>query len=403
MQKIDLAILRDEWMVDSSFIDTAQSFLNQYLAGKEISVGLFSKLSIPDVPEHIALIPVNGVMTKADICGGYGTRTLSNMVADASNNPAIKGIILFYESVPGGQVDGTEEFANSIAKATSIKPTIGVYSGMCCSAGVWTITQNKEVYALSKTSLFGCFGTMAKVLKKDPDAEKYEIIVSDLSPLKNIESTDQQAYKDNFLNPAAQIFKDAVQAGRNGKMSSESEKEVFSGISMVSTKAKATGAIDGIMSFDQVLKRMEYLIKKQPQIKAMANNNTAQQEGNFVFQNVLQAAKADAAIPVEEGFALSEDQLNNVDAHIAAQAQSIESLQAQLNDANASLRSANESEVIAQTQIAALTQEVTDLKAGAAVTPPDPNVAADPLSTDKSKFMTSADIKKSEQAKKFGA
>ena len=380
MQALDFQILRGNWMISESSLQACYEAALNYFAGKEISTGLFSKLSLPDVPNNVALIPINGVMTKADVCGGMGTRSIANAIAAAAADPNKSSILLYFENVPGGQVDGTEALAQAIIAAKAQKPVISMTSGMTCSAGVWAASQSTEWYATSATDNIGCIGVVGRM--KNPaaaDSADYVDVYADQSPDKNAEFRSVEVMKKNILNPTAQMFQNAVMAGRGNKLKIEKEG-LLTGSTMVATAAKSGGLIDGVMPMQKVIQRASYLGKKNNTTTMSATN-----EGTFVFQNILQAAGATAAIPVTEGFALTETEMNTLDASIAAQAQALAAATDNATAATAQVQTLTETIAAnataateAQSKIATLQARVTELEKKPAATI-DPAAAADPV------------------------
>ncbi len=372
-------------MMTESSIQAYAELAKEYLAGNVISTGLFSKLTIPDVPDNIALIPINGAMTKADICGGMGTRSLSEALSQAAADPSKSSIILYWESVPGGQVDGTQIFADAIKAAAEKKPVLSAISGLMASAGVWVGSQSTEIYATSMTDQIGCIGVLARL--RNPAKANDDIIdvVSDLSPDKNAEFKDVQILKDMYLNPVAQLFQDAVKAGRGDKL--KAGDKVLTGGTFIASEAKKNGLIDGIMPFEKIVQRANYLAKKQNSNTMSANKKNVATEAEFPFKNVLAAAKVDALAPVEEGFAISEEALTTLDARIV-----------ELNTAEASLATANERIAALEKTVAEKETAITALNATVAeYTGKKAPVAADPVATidvdpdPKAKYLTSVD------------
>lgn len=235
------------------------------LAGKEVSTGFFSSLELPDVPQNIALISMVGPLFKSDVCSSQGSRSLSKAIAQAASNPNIEAIIVLSEGCPGGQADGVQEFANNIAAANKRKPVIGAISGMACSAGYWPLTQCAEIYSQSDTDMVGCIGVVARMKNpKKANDENADIIdvYSDLSPDKNAEFSSPENYKQQLLNPMAQVFHDAVMHGRGDRLKLNREN-VLSGKTYLSAQAKANGLIDGVMPFNKIIARANFLSKKR--------------------------------------------------------------------------------------------------------------------------------------------
>lgn len=372
-------------MMTESSIQAYADAAKEYLAGNVISTGLFSKLSLPDVPDNIALIPINGAMTKADICGGMGTRSLSEAINQAAADPSKSSIILYWESVPGGQVDGTANFADAIKSATEKKPVLSAVSGLLASAGVWGGSQSTEIYATSATDQIGCIGVLARL--KNPAKANDDIIevVSDLSPDKNAEFKDVQILKDMYLNPVAQLFQDAVKAGRGDRL--KAGDKVLTGGTFIAAEAKKNGLIDGVMPFEKIVQRANYLAKKQNSNTMSAKKPNVATEAEFPFKNVLAAAKVEAVAPVEEGFAMTEEALTTLDARIV-----------ELNTAETSLVTANEritalEKTVAEkeTAITALNKTVAEYTGKKAPVAADPIAKKDAEPDPKAKYLTSVD------------
>lgn len=377
-----IQLLRSEWLVREDVLEHYTDIANKFLAGKILSTGFFSQLQLPDVPSNMALIPINGLMTKADTCGNPGTATIANQIALAASDKAKDSILLYFENVPGGQVDGTEHLANTIATAKSNKPVIAIISGMACSAGVWAASQCSEVYATSQTDQVGCIGVVCKLNKSADKGVEY--VYSDLSPNKNAEFRDTNLLKENYLNPVAQLFQSQVIAGRGGKIKADSP--ILSGNTLIAAQAQKQGLIDGVLPFAQIVKRANYLSKKNK----MEGTATA-------FNKTLVTAKADAFAVTDEGFALSEDALRNIETALIH----AEDTQAQLTAANEQLTALSSQAQIAATTIADLQAEVARLKEAPAAVAPDPSLVADPTKAE-NKYHTAYDDEKAKLKAKYG-
>jgi ClpP class serine protease len=269
VKTLTLELLRGMWLIHEPAVHLYAQMAHDVLAGKKIDTSLFGELELPEVPENVALVTIAGPLTKSDICGSAGSRTLSKQMLSAANNPDIASIILLSESCPGGQVDGIEEFGNSIIAAKKKKPVLGAISGMSCSGGVWLQVLTNEWYATSQTDMVGCIGVMAKMKNpKKVDAENADIVevYSDLSPDKNIEDRDANAYKQQRLNPVAELFHNTVMAGRGDRLKLKKEN-VLSGKTYMAAAAEENGLIDGVMPFNKIVARSLFLARTQKQKK----------------------------------------------------------------------------------------------------------------------------------------
>jgi ClpP class serine protease len=263
VKTLTLELLRDVWLMHEPSVEIYATAAAEYLTGKEVSTGFFSSLKLPDVPNNVALIPVVGALTKADVCAWQGTRSLTMLLNEAAKDNSKDSIILLFENCPGGQVDGTQEFGNAVIAAKKRKPVLGAVSGMCASAGVWINSQTTESYATTSTDFIGCIGVLGRMrnpAKAKEDNKDYVEVISDFSPDKNSESKSIDAYKAQMINPLAKIFHDNVKSGRGDKLKLEKEN-VLSGKTYIAQDAVDYGLIDGILSFDKIVKRSIMLAK----------------------------------------------------------------------------------------------------------------------------------------------
>lgn len=260
---LTLELLRNIWLMHEPSVEMYSIVVADYLTGKEISTGFFSSLQLPDVPNNVALIPIAGVLTKSDICGGKGSRSLAFDIAAAAADSKKESIILLFENCPGGQVDGTEELAQAVINAKKKKPVMSAISGMCCSAGVWVNSHATESYATALTDTIGCIGVIGTIRNPDQADKKpadYIQVISNLSPDKNAEYKDAEKYREQMVDPVCKIFHDNVMAGRGDKLKL-SKENVLSGKTYLAGPAKEFGLIDGIMPFNKIVNRSLSLAK----------------------------------------------------------------------------------------------------------------------------------------------
>jgi ClpP class serine protease len=267
VKTLALELLRDYWIMHAGSVELYSRYAHDLLAGREISTGLFSSLQLPEVPPNIAMVSMVGPLMKSDVCNAKGSRSLMMEMQQAANDPTIDAIIFLSEACPGGQVSGTQELGDAVRMANAKKPVIGVVSDMACSAAVWALSPSQEIYSTSATAMVGCIGVVAQMRNpKKVDAENADIIevYSDLSPDKNAEYRSVDMYKENILNPIAQLFHETVLAGRGDKLKL-SKENVLSGKTYLAKQATEYGLIDGVMPFSKIIARANFLSKKRNQ------------------------------------------------------------------------------------------------------------------------------------------
>lgn len=128
------------------------------------------------VMDRVAVIPIHGVLVQratgmAAMCGMMDYQVLTQMVADAADNPSVDAILLDIDS-PGGEAHGCFEFADSIFDARGSKPIIAMVNEMACSAA-YAIASAAHVIYVTKTAMVGSIGVIATHLDVS-EADKME-------------------------------------------------------------------------------------------------------------------------------------------------------------------------------------------------------------------------------------
>lgn len=92
----------------------------------------------------VAVIPVQGVLTKD--CAWCGTTygSIVSAAEDAAADPKVKRIVLAVDS-PGGEVTGLPETAAVIRRVANVKPVHAVVEGVSASAAYWLTSQATDI------------------------------------------------------------------------------------------------------------------------------------------------------------------------------------------------------------------------------------------------------------------
>jgi len=115
--------------------------------------------------DGVAVIKFEGLVQKRPsfwgwLFGGSAvTETTQAALAAALQDPAVRSVLLVVDS-PGGTVAGTEELAEAVFRARSVKPVTAFASDMCASAAYWVASQASKVYA-NATATVGSIGVYA--------------------------------------------------------------------------------------------------------------------------------------------------------------------------------------------------------------------------------------------------
>jgi len=316
-------------------------------AGVVYSVGYYTDLSrIPS--GAIAMVNITGPVTKyGDICA-YGSVDHVATITRLNNAPNIKGIILNIDS-PGGEAAGTAMLADAIKAASINKPVIAMIDdGIAASAAMWVASAAQEIYTTQKTDMVGSIGVYTTIADWYGYMAEQGLNVRDIyAPQSTDKNLDyKEALKGNDapikeeLQVLAQEFIDTVAKNRSGKIKGDSWS---TGKMFYSKDAIKIGLIDGQKSFDQVVRRMDTLVKSKEQ----SNNNT------MAFEKTLVAAKSESFEVADGGFLLEEAQLNNIEAAFAANENTVADLTGKVTTAEAA-------QATAETNLSTATQTIAD-------------------------------------------
>jgi len=170
----------------------------------------------------------------------------------------IDTIVLNIDS-PGGEAAGISQFATYIRN--SPKKVVAYIDDLGASAAYWIASAAKEIYA-STTAFVGSIGVVFTILDdteklKKEGIEKIEI-VSVQSPKKrpDVKSEEGQKQIETWANDLADKFITAVARYRG--VSEEYVLNNFGqGDLLIAQKAKDVKMIDGIMTFEKLIKTLQ--------------------------------------------------------------------------------------------------------------------------------------------------
>lgn len=329
-------------------------------AGSVYKVGYYTDLSrMPD--GSIAMLTIAGPVAKYGGMCSYGMVDHAATIKRIGDSPNIKGLILNIDS-PGGEAAGTAMLAQVVSDAGKKKPVIALIDdGIAASAAMWIASAANEIYVTQNTDMVGSIGVYTTIADWNAHYEEYwKLKVTEVYAPQSKDKNkayydalqgDQESLKEE-LRVLAQEFIDTVAANRAGKISGT---EWQSGKMFYANDAQKIGLIDGIKSLEQVVRRMDSLIKQQT-----SNSNT------MSFEKTLKAAKSESFEVVDGGFLLSEDQLNNIEAAQEANeatATRVTELEGQLATAQAAQKAAEDNLATANASFKKANEKVTTLEA----------------------------------------
>lgn len=231
----------------------------------------------------VAVIQVYGPIAQRtsmmNICdGGSSTQAISQALRQANADESISAIVLDIDS-PGGSVYGVAELAAEIR--ASAKPVTAVANSLAASAAYWLGTAASEFFVTPGGEV-GSIGVWMAHEDWSKAVEESGVAVTLISAGKfKVEGNPYEA-----LTPEARDFMQSrtddyygaftrdVAKGRN-----VSVDQVRSGMGqgrvLGATQAKAENMVDGIMTFDQVIRHVQKGAKPAGSRKSMASAHRA--------------------------------------------------------------------------------------------------------------------------------
>lgn len=196
----------------------------------------------------IAVIPLKGTMSRNGFCG-FGNQMLTDIINEAANEPAVKGIVID-GNTPGGTLDSTEMLADAIRKFP--KKKVGYVNGQVASAGVFAMSQCDEIVIENSISAeIGSIGVLMVHVDQTAALEKAGMKVTifrasdsvDKLRINTVEPLTEELIAEiqTSLDEAMTTFKGYVRRGRAGRLTSD---EVFTGKMYNKTKALSLGLVD---------------------------------------------------------------------------------------------------------------------------------------------------------------
>lgn len=202
----------------------------------------------------VAVIPVTGPLMKSDFCGDLGTAAMQDLAKQAASSKAVETII-FVMDTPGGTVDGTQSFANTISGTD--KRTVCLVDGMMASAGYWIGSHCDEVYASDTTNFIGSIGTMCSLYDDSSYMEKEGVVLREYyatassdknTAMAEARKGDGKKLVKEILDPLNNEFLSAVKSKRPNI-----SPDALSGKIYTAKEAQTLGLIDGIKNIDDII------------------------------------------------------------------------------------------------------------------------------------------------------
>ena len=216
----------------------------------------------------IAVLPLYGVITQRgnmvdDISGpgSVSTQLFSQALRQALADDTVSQILIDIDS-PGGSVYGVSELGDEIAAARTQKPVVAIANSLAASAAYWLGAQADELYVtpggeVGSIGVWQAHFDYSQALAAEGvtptliSAGKYKVEGNPYMPL----NADAQGFLQSRVDDYYGAFTKAVARGR-GLPISQVRDGMGQGRVLGADAALAQNMVDGVATFDDVLKKM---------------------------------------------------------------------------------------------------------------------------------------------------
>jgi len=217
----------------------------------------------------IAVLPFYGVVTQRgnmvdDISGpgSVSTQRFTQAFRDALSDPAVDSILIDIDS-PGGSVYGVGELAAEIMQARSQKPVIGIANSLAASAAYWVGAACSELYVtpggeVGSIGVWQAHEDWSKALEEAGvkttliSAGKFKVEGNPYQPLDG----DAQSFMQSRVDDYYTVFTKGVAKGR-GVGIDQVRNGMGQGRVLGADAALEEKMVDGVMTFDDVIRKMQ--------------------------------------------------------------------------------------------------------------------------------------------------
>lgn len=214
-----------------------------------------SNAGVAVVQVHGSLVQRAGSMEAMSGMAGYNR--IGGMLAAATRDPSVRGIVLEIDS-PGGEVSGLLELATMVAD--SEKPVYAHANELAASAAYWLGSSATKLYAPT-TGLLGSIGVVMLHVDRSKQIERAGLTYtpifagarklegSSLAPLTEEARSNAQARVDEIYS----LFVDHVASARG--MDAQDVRDTEAGVFSVQ-EAESLGLADGVATLGEVIQMM---------------------------------------------------------------------------------------------------------------------------------------------------
>ncbi|HEY0064720.1 MAG TPA: S49 family peptidase [Telluria sp.] len=271
-----LDVLSGPWAIEPGKLLELQAIYATHLRGEQIDIAAVeARLGRPlaneqkayEIVDGVAIISIEGVVAKkmnmfGAISGGASSQIARQSVIDAHKDSAVHSIIQFVDS-PGGTVDGTQTYSETVFESRGQKPIVTLGSGIMASAAYWFGSAASAVYIADGTTSVGSIGVVVShkdisgaeaargIKTTELSAGKYKRIASEYAPL----SEDGRQSIQDRLDYMYSLFVGDV-AKYRGVSAEKVLADMAEGRIFTGQQAVDAGLVDGIMSLDALIVKL---------------------------------------------------------------------------------------------------------------------------------------------------
>ena len=198
------------------------------------------------------------------------------MVRQALADESVSQILIDVDS-PGGSVYGVAELAEDILSACSQKPVIAIANSLAASAAYWIGCSAAELYVtpggeVGSIGVWQAHFDYSQAMAAEGvtptliSAGKYKVEGNPYAPL----DSDAQGFMQSRVDDYYATFTKAVARGRGAPLS-QVRDGMGQGRVLGADAALAANMVDGIATFDDVVKTMRSQAKLSPPVKPRAS------------------------------------------------------------------------------------------------------------------------------------
>lgn len=244
----------------------------------------------------IAVLPLYGIITQRgnmvdDVSGpgSVSTQQFASALRQALADDTVGQILIDIDS-PGGSVYGVSELADEIASARTQKPVVAIANSLAASAAYWIGCSASEFYVspggevgsigvwqahFDYSQAFAAEGVKPTLIA----AGKYKVEGNPYAPLDE----DAQGFMQSRVDDYYASFTKAVARGR-GVPISQVRDGMGQGRVLGADAALAQNMVDGVATFDDVVRKMQRDVKGIGRAKA---NRLAQAQRALAIAGML--------------------------------------------------------------------------------------------------------------------